>query len=262
MKQSFLDELRRLNIERQKEWDPENKATLSFRGLEFAGEAGELASKVKKLARKTEFDFAGSNYDMTDIKEEVGDVLITLDLLCNMMNIDIAEVTRDKFNSTSDKVGMKTKFEPEHLFIKVLETINKGELQPWQIIEKRTGRSIGCIWKGQHEDLNELNNLATKHYGIGTFDKHDFELYRFECISREQLTPKKEWKSLFFKRNDTIESEEQLYLIEWNDHKYFAYACNPDFAVEWIAFTEVPIAFFDACRKVAKVTAIEEKDFN
>lgn len=262
MKQNFLDELRRLNIERQKEWDPENKATLSFRGLEFAGEAGELASKVKKLARKTEFDFVGSNYDMEDIKEEVGDVLITLDILCNMMNIDIAEVTRAKFNSTSEKVGMRTKFGPDHIFIKIDEKINIGELQPWKIVAKQTDRTVGCIWKGQYEDLNVLNSLATKHYGIGADNKHDLELFRFEFISREELTPKKEWKSLFFKRNTAIESEERLYLIEWNDNKFFAYATDPELAVEWIAFTEIPIAYFESCRRDAKVTAIEEKDFN
>lgn len=110
MNEGFLQKLRRLNIERQKEWDPNNKATLSFRGLEFAGEAGELASKIKKLARKTEFDLVGSDYDMADIEEEVGDVLITLDLVCQMMGIDIEKVTIDKFDKTSDKVGMSTKF--------------------------------------------------------------------------------------------------------------------------------------------------------
>jgi NTP pyrophosphatase (non-canonical NTP hydrolase) len=119
MKESFLNELRRLNIERQKEWDPENKATLSFKGLEFAGEAGELASKIKKLARKTEFDFVGSDYDMTDIEEEVGDVLITLDLVCQKMGIDIEKVTKNKFNATSEKVGMKTKFEPDVIYIDI-----------------------------------------------------------------------------------------------------------------------------------------------
>lgn len=113
MKKDFLEELRELNKERQKEWDPENKVTISFRGLEFAGEAGELASKVKKLARKVEFDLVGSNFDMKDIEEEVGDVLITLDLLCEKIGVDIAKVTKEKFNATSDKVGMKTKFQ-EH----------------------------------------------------------------------------------------------------------------------------------------------------
>lgn len=44
--------LRAANVQRQREWDADNKVTLSYRGNEFAGEAGEVCNVVKKLDRE------------------------------------------------------------------------------------------------------------------------------------------------------------------------------------------------------------------
>lgn len=195
---SFLSELRRLNIERQKEWDPENKATLSFKGLEFAGEAGELASKIKKLARKTEFDMAGSNYDMTDIEEEVGDVLITLDLVCHKMGIDIEEVTRKKFNATSDKVGMKTKFTND---IKLEKDIINDYIDKWHDGE------------GQGLKLYEYLGMSLKEYEYFLLDEdhlEDISYARIFNLDIEEVIKNKNMKSNFEELCSYVKSLEPM----------------------------------------------------
>lgn len=106
----FLQELRVNNAERQKLWDPDNVLDLSFKALEFSGEAGELASKVKKLVRQ-ELGVVGSRIDIAEIEEEVADVLITLDLLCSKLNIDIEKVTKEKFNTVSRKNNFDVVFD-------------------------------------------------------------------------------------------------------------------------------------------------------
>lgn len=106
----FLQQLRVNNAERQKLWDPDNVLDLSFKALEFSGEAGELASKVKKLVRQ-ELGVVGSRIDMAEIEEEVADVLITLDLLCSKMDIDIEKVTKEKFNTVSRKNNFDVVFD-------------------------------------------------------------------------------------------------------------------------------------------------------
>ena len=109
----FLQQLRVNNAERQKLWDPDNVLDLSFKALEFSGEAGELASKVKKLVRQ-ELGVVGSRIDMAEIEEDVADVLITLDLLCSKLNIDIEKVTKDKFNTVSRKNNFEVVFDDKH----------------------------------------------------------------------------------------------------------------------------------------------------
>lgn len=105
-------ELRGANIMRNAEYPNSDKADLCFRGLEFAGEAGELASKIKKLVRYNR-DIPGNsqpdiNEILRDIEDEMGDAMTTLDLLAMHLNIDLAAVTRNKFNKVSRKLGLTT----------------------------------------------------------------------------------------------------------------------------------------------------------
>lgn len=104
---SFFKKLKELNVQRQKEWDGEGKLNLLFRALEHVAEAGELGNKVKKLWRQQN-EVEGSKVDLTEIADEVGDVIITLDLLCQDLGIDIEQATVNKFNKTSAKFGFNT----------------------------------------------------------------------------------------------------------------------------------------------------------
>ena len=108
----FLQELRDANISRQKEWPSDIEVDEIFRSNELAEEVGEVCGAVKKLFR-FKHNIAGNvkseNELLLNLEEEIGDVLITLDLLANMFDISIEEVAREKFNKTSNKIGLKTK---------------------------------------------------------------------------------------------------------------------------------------------------------
>lgn len=105
---NFLNELREANTRRSIEWcDGESPGTL-FSVVEFSGEAGELADAVKKVyrARHGMVSSLSEEEAIEALKEEVGDVLITLDLLCKEFDIDIEKATRRKFDKTSSKYGL------------------------------------------------------------------------------------------------------------------------------------------------------------
>jgi hypothetical protein len=120
-----FEDLRFANVQRNKEWDPNNQLTASFRGLELSGELGEMIEKafaliecaivvgkitniVKKIERER-IGLKGSRVSMLDLADELADAQICLDLTAMQYSIDLGEATRRKFNATSDKVGLKTK---------------------------------------------------------------------------------------------------------------------------------------------------------
>ncbi|MGV6840605.1 MAG: MazG nucleotide pyrophosphohydrolase domain-containing protein [Planktomarina sp.] len=102
-----LGELRAASQTRQMEWPGSDEADVPFRALEVAGEAGELFEAVKKFLR-AERGIKGSTATKADIADEMGDLLISLDLLANELDIDLGKATRSKFNATSRKYGLKT----------------------------------------------------------------------------------------------------------------------------------------------------------
>lgn len=107
---STFSTLREANIVRQKEWDPTDKITPSFQGNELAGEVGELCNLVKKFDRHR-MGLKGGKVDLDAIKEEIGDIVICLDLLAIGLGVqeDINELARRKFNKTSAKYGLTTR---------------------------------------------------------------------------------------------------------------------------------------------------------
>lgn len=106
---SFLKTLVEKNKERQLEWDSSSELDVCFKALEFAGEAGELCNMVKKI-RREELGLAGSRCTREQLEDEFADVLITLSLLADHLDIDLEKVTKAKFNKTSDKMGFITRF--------------------------------------------------------------------------------------------------------------------------------------------------------
>lgn len=96
------------NSDRQKEWDPGNKIDLNFRGVELAGEVGELCNIIKKMTRER-LGLRGSRATIDDAKEEIGDVAICLGLICNDLGIDMWEAIKFSFNRVSEKHDLKTR---------------------------------------------------------------------------------------------------------------------------------------------------------
>lgn len=105
-----MNTLREANLARQAEWDPDDQITLSYRGNEMAGEVGEACNVIKKLERER-MGIRGSRDTVAHLAEELADVIICADLIASAAGIDLDQAVRDKFNATSEKVGLKTRME-------------------------------------------------------------------------------------------------------------------------------------------------------
>lgn len=74
--------------------------------VEFMGEAGELCNVVKKLKRLNDGidkDHLVREKIIQNIKEELADAMICLDLVASSLGLKIEEVVPPKFNATSKK---------------------------------------------------------------------------------------------------------------------------------------------------------------
>lgn len=111
-----LDALRQVNKERGIEWTgpgPITWETVLFMTTELAGEVGEAANVIKKLARQA-YGWKGGISEETGrdmLLEELADIVICVDRLAEVFNIDLNTAIRDKFNKTSLKNGLNTKIE-------------------------------------------------------------------------------------------------------------------------------------------------------
>ena len=67
-----------------------------YPALGLAGEAGEVADKVKKILRDDKFD-------RDAIAKEIGDVLWYIAALCRDLNVDMAEVAHQNLAKLRDR---------------------------------------------------------------------------------------------------------------------------------------------------------------
>jgi NTP pyrophosphatase (non-canonical NTP hydrolase) len=104
--------LRSANIARQAAWCPENVPDLSFRGNELAGETGEVCNVIKKLERER-LGWRGSRDTKEHLAEELADVVICADLIAIAAGINLDLATAQKFNATSEKVGLPHRLDPQ-----------------------------------------------------------------------------------------------------------------------------------------------------
>lgn len=93
---------------RQKEWDPDNRLTLSYRGNEMAGEVGEACNVIKKLERER-LGIIGSRDTVEHLADELADVIHTAYLVALHAGIDLDAAVVRKFNATSEKNGLETR---------------------------------------------------------------------------------------------------------------------------------------------------------
>lgn len=157
---SFFKKLIELNQTRQKEWDPDSKFDLLFRALEHVSEAGELGNKVKKYWRAKQVDI-GSKTNMKEIEDEVGDVIVTLSLLCADLGIDIEQATINKFNATSEKYNLITKWEENFL--------TRLKQEQAELESKLKGLSL-YIDKGKPENVSLVHWMLLKEQEIAMTD--------------------------------------------------------------------------------------------
>lgn len=106
--------LRRANALRHAEWPGANRIDLTFRGLEFAGEAGELANSLKKMIRIRN-QISGTTESYAELlqacMDELADVVITADLIAMDLGVDLGAAVAGKFDKTSEKHGMDTRIQ-------------------------------------------------------------------------------------------------------------------------------------------------------
>ncbi len=108
-----LNDLRFNNSNRCQEWTGHLNWTLADKMTELCGEVGEAANVIKKL-RRIETGAIGNtesqkNDLLSQLKDELGDILICLDLVADAAGIDLSDATIGKFNKTSEKVGLEYK---------------------------------------------------------------------------------------------------------------------------------------------------------
>jgi NTP pyrophosphatase (non-canonical NTP hydrolase) len=108
---NVFEKLRLASTERETYFNPEGTPIpISFRLMELGGEAGEVLNAGKKLARH-EMSMVGGCTDITNMKEELGDVIICCELIAKHYNIDLWEAVVEKFNKTSEKHNFPVKME-------------------------------------------------------------------------------------------------------------------------------------------------------
>lgn len=73
--------------------------------MAVTGELGEAANLLKKIIRG---DFT-LDEKRQDVADELGDVVIYLDLLAAKLNINLDDAVVRKFNIVSDRIGCKVK---------------------------------------------------------------------------------------------------------------------------------------------------------
>ena len=112
-----LTALRNTNKARRDEWAARD-GSMTWLSVdwsnELAGETGEACNVVKKLRRiETGYrpDPRGTTRDtlLAKLAEELGDVIICVDLLAMFYDIDLASAVISKFNRTSNEQGLETK---------------------------------------------------------------------------------------------------------------------------------------------------------
>jgi NTP pyrophosphatase (non-canonical NTP hydrolase) len=87
---SSLKEYQELCKKTAKKFDSQEKEILTW-GLGIAGEAGDVASCIKKT-------FAHDNDQKAGIRENIGDVLWYAATICNFFNWDFQEVLKENVN--------------------------------------------------------------------------------------------------------------------------------------------------------------------
>ena len=163
-----FDHLRRVSQERQTAWCEvgDEVPDLTFRAVELAGEVGEAMNVVKKLERERH-GWRGSRATLSDLSEELADVIICADLLAATAGVDLWPAVVAKFNATSEKVGLP------HILALFSDRPN-----PWRGIESapRDGTPIWALFRSDiypvlkpgRDDLKRWNGVQAclRHQGV------------------------------------------------------------------------------------------------
>jgi len=112
-----IRDISEINLSRCNKWHNNGIESWSYAdwAVALAGEVGELCNVVKKLNRVR--DGLPGNKEtaanlITNLRAEVADVYLYLDLFAQRAGIDLESAVAEKFNATSERVGF-----PERLSV-------------------------------------------------------------------------------------------------------------------------------------------------
>ncbi|MFY0619049.1 MazG-like family protein [Shimia sp.] len=104
---TIFQDLREANVSRQAEWTGNDQADAAFRALELADEVGEVLASIKKWLR-AQRDICGTTMTLQDVADEIGDAIISLDLL--LCEVGVAHLPRNPFAemrvTSSARIGL------------------------------------------------------------------------------------------------------------------------------------------------------------
>lgn len=120
--ETFLQQLRRLSVERAKEgFKTYENQPITYWTTAIIGEFGELCNMIKKMKRAENGGHdSGHSYTAKSItpkmiREEIGGTLIYIDLLCSFLEIDLEEAITETFNEKSIELGFPYLLKPTSL---------------------------------------------------------------------------------------------------------------------------------------------------
>ena len=76
---------------------------IMYIGLGLAGEAGELANKLKKIHRDGHMPFTLHQVRISEIKSEIGDLLWYTLRLCKVLNLNMAYLIEENYKKLIDR---------------------------------------------------------------------------------------------------------------------------------------------------------------
>lgn len=174
-----LKRLRAANRERQEEWAGNEKADLEFRAIEVADEAGELAGAVKKVLR-AQRGIAGTTMTLEDVAQEIGDTVISMDLLAAELEIELPPHECLFDETTLGQLVLSLDSAIGNLSYGVLCKLNgfadvHGDREPIEYIRRRLASAMNVVCSIAHalgidagQAVAEKFNQTSSKYGLQT----------------------------------------------------------------------------------------------
>ena len=153
-----LQELRAANVARQAEWGGNEQADLEFRALEVADETGELCGAVKKLVR-AQRGITGSTLSVGDVADEMGDVMISIDLLASQLDLALPWPGMAGSGGTASEINMALRLDA------VVGDLSYAVIRYISDLEAPFSAALNDIWKSMRYAINWVAQLADR-FGI------------------------------------------------------------------------------------------------
>ncbi|MEX5600721.1 MazG-like family protein [Pseudophaeobacter sp. C1-32P7] len=153
-----LQKLRAANVARQAEWGGNEQADLEFRALEVADETGELCGAVKKLVR-AQRGITGSTLSVGDVADEMGDVLISIDLLASQLDLALPWPGMTGSGGTASEINMALRLDA---VVGDLSDAVIAHIADLETTSSTGQQDLGDIWESMRRAIFWVAQLAAR----------------------------------------------------------------------------------------------------